>query len=134
MKKSICFLGMLSLLFLTFSCVNNDDTSTVVVSEEAKITKFYLHSDSIKDIDDYVFTIDHDSMLIYNRDSIAYGTRIDSLSFVINPRFSAVYINDTIDFYEASGVYLDFNKEVKLTVVAADEKTSADYYVNDIRS
>lgn len=129
MKKSICFLGLLSLLFLTFSCVNNDDTSTVVVSEEAKITKFYLHSDSIKDIDDYVFTIDHDSMLIYNRDSIAYGTRIDSLSFVLNPRFSSVYINDTLDYYKLNDVYLDFTDSVKFTVVAADKKTSADYWV-----
>ena len=129
MKKSICFLGMLSLLFLTFSCVNNDDTSTSVVSEEAKITKFYLHSDSIKDIDDYVFTIDHDSMLIYNRDSIAYGTRIDSLSFVLNPRFSSVYINDTLDYYKLNDVYLDFTDSVKFTVVAADKKTSAAYWV-----
>ena len=128
MKRGNYILGMLSLLFLTFSCVKNDNTNTVV-SEDAVITSFYLYSDSIKNIADYDFTIDNDKKLIYNYDSITYGTRIDSLSFVISPRFSAVYINDTIDFYEASGVYLDFNKEVKFTVVAADEKTSADYYV-----
>lgn len=129
MKKSIYIFGMLSLLLLAFSCGKKNDTSATIISEEAVITNFYLYSDSIKNIDDYVFTIDNDSMLIYNYDSIDYGTRIDSLSFVINPRFSSVYINDSIDFYKASGVCLDFNKEVKFTVVAADEKTSADYWV-----
>jgi hypothetical protein len=68
-------------------------------------------------------------MLIYNYDSIDYGTRIDSLGFVITPRFHAVYINDTLDFYSMSSVALDFTKEVKITVVASDEKTSADYRV-----
>ena len=57
-------------------------------------------NDSIKGIGDYAFVIDNDSMLIYNSDSIDYGTRIDSLGFVITPRFSSVYVNDTIDLYD----------------------------------
>ena len=128
MKKSIFFLGVLFLMLFAVSCTQNNNNTTVI-SEEAKISLFYLYSDSIEGIEDYVFTIDNDSMLIYNYDSIDYGTRIDSLSFMINPRFSAIYINDTLDYYALNDVYLDFTKEVKFTVVAADEKTSADYFV-----
>lgn len=116
-------------MFLLLSCVKNSDTSTNLIAEDAVITNFYLYSDSIKTIDDYVFTIDNDSMLIYNYDSIDYGTRIDSLSFVITPKFAEMYVNDTIDFYNATGVVLDFNQRVKITVVAKDKKETADYYV-----
>ena len=110
MKRGIYFFGLMSLLLMLFSCVRNDDASTSTISEDAIITNFYLYSDSIKNIDDYRFTIDNDSMLIYNYDSIAYGTRIDSLSFVITPNFSAVYVNDSINFTKSSGVVLDFTK------------------------
>jgi hypothetical protein len=48
---------------------------------------------------------------------------------VLNPRFSSVYINDTLDYYKLNEVYLDFTKKMKFTVVAADEKSSADYWV-----
>ena len=116
-------------MFLLLSCVKNSDTSTNLIAEDAVITNFYLYSDSIKTIDDYVFTIDNDSMLIYNYDSIDYGTRINSLSFVITPKFAEMYVNDTIDFYNATGVVLDFNQRVKITVVAKDKKETADYYV-----
>lgn len=116
------------MLFAT-SCLDNGGTTSSAISDEAKITSFYLYSDSIEGIDDYVFTIDNDSMLIYNYDSIDYGTRIDSLSFVLNPRFSSVYINDTLDYYNLTEVYLDFTNGVKFTVVASDEETSADYFV-----
>lgn len=129
MKRSVYFFGFLFLLFSATSCLDKGETSSTIISDEAVITKFYLYSDSIKDIDEYVFTIDNDSMLIYNYDSIDYGTRIDSLSFVINPKFSSVYINDTLDYYNLTEVYLNFTNGVKFTVVAADKKTSADYYV-----
>ena len=129
MKRSVYFFGFLFLLFSATSCLDKGETSSTIISDEAVITKFYLYSDSIKDIDEYVFTIDNDSMLIYNYDSIDYGTRIDSLSFVINPKFSSVYINDTLDYYNLTEVYLNFTNGVKFTVVASDKKTSADYYV-----
>ncbi len=128
MKKSIYILGMFFLMLFAISCMKNDN-NTVIISEEAKISSFYLYSDSIKGIENYVFTVDDDKMLIYNYDSIDYGTRIDSLSFVLNPHFHKVYINDTLDYYKLTGVYLDFTNEVKFTVVAADGTTSADYHV-----
>ncbi len=129
MKKCVYILGMFFLMLFATSCLDNGGTASTLISDEAKITSFYLYSDSIDEIDDYVFTIDHDSMSIYNYDSIDYGTRIDSLSFVLNPRFHKVYINDTLDYYNLTEVYLDFTNGVKFTVVAADEKTSADYWV-----
>lgn len=127
MKNRFCLFALLLGVCLT-SCLNSS-APTGAVSEEAVITKFYLYNDSIKGIGDYAFVIDNDSMLIYNSDSIDYGTRIDSLGFVITPRFSSVYVNDTIDLYDKDKLFLDFTKEVKITVVAADEKTSADYRV-----
>lgn len=129
MKKIILFWGMLFVLFMATSCLDKGGTTSTIISEEAVITNFYLYNDSIEGISDYDFIIDEDSHLIYNYDSIAYGTRIDSLGFVITPRFSAIYINDSIDYYAVNEIFLDFSKEVKFTVVAADEKTSADYHV-----
>lgn len=128
MRKNIYFLGILFLM-LFVSC-NKDNNNQTAISEEAVITSFYLYSDSITGISNYTFTIDNDSMLIYNYDSIAYGTEVDSLAFVLNPHFHKVYINDSIDFYELAGVYLDFTKDVKFTVVAADKIKSADYRVH----
>ena len=127
MKIKFYLFGLLLMGCLT-SCLESS-TSTTAVSDEAVITNFYLYNDSIEGISDYKFLIDEDSMLIYNYDSIDYGTRIDSLAFAITPRFHAVYINDTLDFYAATSVFLDFTNEVKITVVASDEKTSADYRV-----
>ena len=127
MKIKFYLFGLLLMGCLT-SCLESS-TSTTAVSDEAVITNFYLYNDSIEGISDYEFLIDEDSMLIYNYDSIDYGTRIDSLAFAITPRFHAVYINDTLDFYAATSVFLDFTNEVKITVVASDEKTSADYRV-----
>jgi len=129
MKRSVYFFGFLFLLFFVTSCMDKGNTSSTIISDEAVITNFYLYSDSIKEIDDYKFTIDNDSMLIYNYDSISYGTEVDSLSFVLNPRFSSVYINDTLEYYKMEDVYLDFTERVKFTVVASDKKSSADYYV-----
>ncbi len=128
MRKSVYILGVL-LMAMLVSCLNTDDTTNQHIAEEAVITNFYLYSDSVSTIDDYVFTIDNDSMVIYNYDSIAYGTRLDSLSFVVTPKFAEMYVNDTLDYYATSGVFLDFNQEVKLTVVAKDKKETASYYV-----
>lgn len=130
MKTKFYILGISFLVLFLSSCLDGKDTTTsTIISDEAVVSSFYLYSDSIKGIEDYVFIVDNDSMLIYNYDSIDYGTRIDSLSFILNPRFSSVYINDTLDYYLMNKVYLDFTKEVKFTVVASDEKTSADYRV-----
>jgi hypothetical protein len=127
MKIKFYLFGLLLMGCLT-SCLEGS-TSSTAVSDEPVITNFYLYSDSVKGISDYVFLINEDSMLIYNYDSIDYGTRIDSLGFTITPRFHAVYINDTLDFYAMKDVCLDFRNEVKITVVASDKKTSADYRV-----
>ena len=112
MKRSVYFFGFLFLLFFVTSCIDKGNTSSTIISDEAVITNFYLYSDSIKEIDDYKFTIDNDSMLIYNYDSISYGTEVDSLSFVLNPSFSSVYINVTLEYYKMEDVYLDFTERV----------------------
>lgn len=127
MKIKFYLFGLLLMGCLT-SCLEGSVSSSAV-SDEPVITNFYLYSDSVKGISDYVFLINEDSMLIYNYDSIDYGTRIDSLGFTITPKFHAVYVNDTLNLYEMKDLCLDFREEVKITVVASDKKTSADYRV-----
>ena len=90
-KKYISWVGILSLLFVFAACMGDDDNASYVTYNDTGISAFslsaanqYLHTtgsegqDSIYKkavtVSDYKFYIDQENNLIYNPDSLPYGT------------------------------------------------------------
>ncbi|MFI3297498.1 MAG: DUF6242 domain-containing protein [bacterium] len=123
------------LIFAFSSCLTRDlsdysDDAEMVTFYLYSDTTRYLYSDTIAEISEYTFTVDDDELLVYNSDSIDYGTRIDSLLPIIAPTFLKIYINDTIEYVISDSVYLDFTQPMTFTVYASDLKTYQTYTVN----
>lgn len=106
------------------SCLDSNKTTTEI-SDKAVITQFTLKGNET--VESYSFTIDSDSMVIYNSDSITCGTSLDSLYAIITPTFYKVWVNDTIDLYMFDTLWMNFENPVTYTVVASDKKTEATY-------
>lgn len=124
--------GIIKALFLTIivastlsSCLEPNKNNTENIAEKPVITKFVLKGN--RDIEGTRFSIDQDSLLIYNNDSISLDAKIDSLYAIITPRFHKVYVNDSIDLYLFDTLWMNFNNPIKYTVVAADKKKQATY-------
>jgi hypothetical protein len=126
MKVKFYWLVLFFLSFFVTSCLDREE-QTDQYSKDAVVTRFYLYSDSVKSVSDVEFTIDEAKKLIYNYDSIDFGVPVDSLCPMIAPKFYKIYVNDTIDYQDTA--FFDFTKDVKITVVASDKVTSADYVV-----
>lgn len=123
----------LTILFsvVLYSCNLNSDTSTTV-SDDATITAFSINeNDSSENASDAVFTINDETGIIENVDSLPYQTRIDSLIPSISFTSSDGYIiNDTLTYNLYSTLEaLDFTKPIKITNVASDGVTKKDYTV-----
>ena len=105
-------------------------SSSSSVSEGTTISYLRMISPFDDDVyDDYSFTIDTVNNLIYNEDSLPYGTRLDSLAPVLSPVFSKCVIDDTINLYANDTVYVDFTSEHVLTVTASGDSLSRNYRI-----
>lgn len=124
MKHLSIWLVIVAALVTIISC-SEDNKNTTTISETAKITSFLLKGNDT--VNSCTFTIDQDSFLIYNADSLTMGTSIDSLYALIRPTFYKIWINDTVDMYLYDTLWLNFENEIRYTVVAADKKTEATY-------
>lgn len=118
----------MAVLCVAVAC-DDDNNNGSGISDEAKVTKFYLTSDSISDLKNYTFVIDNTNMLIYNLDSMDFGTDLSCVYPMMNPKFYSAYFNDSINYYVYDTVYIDFTDTVTLTVVASDKVTSATYSI-----
>lgn len=127
MKRLSFFIAATAILAAAFtSCLGENNDVDKKISETAKITRFSLKGNSI--VEKCSFTVDQDSLLIYNADSLDMNASLDSLYAVINPTFHKVYINDTIDMYMFDTLWLNFeDNQFTFKVVAADKKTNATY-------
>lgn len=103
--------------------------STSTISEGTTINHLRMLSPFDSNVKSYVFTIDTVNNLIYNKDSLAYGTRIDSLAPVITPIFNTCMIDGETSLYEKDTVYVDFTKEHTLTVTSVGDKKSRTYKI-----
>ncbi|GHS91177.1 hypothetical protein FACS1894203_1470 [Bacteroidia bacterium] len=73
-KGFYIFCSVIMISVLT-SCLGSDDTE-VLIPIDAQITTFRVSHDSVPALDSLVFSIDHFKGLIYNHDSLRYGTEI----------------------------------------------------------
>lgn len=126
MKKLIYTMAVVMIFIIAFSCKKSD---SVVYSDTAVVSAFYVKSYFSNDAKKYTFVIDEENKLIYNPDSFAYGMRVDSLTPVIAPNFTDALIDGEISLTGSDTVWIDFRTEHVLTVTASDKQTKQSYVV-----
>ncbi|MDR1919810.1 MAG: DUF5018 domain-containing protein [Tannerellaceae bacterium] len=118
-------------MMLMASCLNSDDITTTEL-KDAQISSLVLSHDSVTNLGSVKFTIDQLQGLIFNKDSLPYGTQINK---VICTLTYAVGVNAIGVAQEASGDTiwwngtdsLDFSKPVKFFTTAYDGLTQKTY-------
>lgn len=100
MKHKTSILASLCLVILLSACENS--TTTAVTSSVAKLSSFsFAQNDSIPGLAKAVFTIDErlDTGLVWNKDSMLFGTRLDSVvpkfTFAATPGSAFLTLPDT---------------------------------------
>ena len=120
------FLGLLALsVTLLTSCLDSDKTT---LSDNAKITRFIIYNDSIAGLDHIVLTIDNDNNTIYNADSLAYGTVLDSVYLdIYGSTLASIIINDSITYEDS--LIVDLNQPLLVRSFAKNMVAYRDYTV-----
>lgn len=124
--KRFILLAIAAVVMLFTGCKK---TSDQVISEGTTVNYLRMYSPYDSNVKNYAFTIDTVNNLIFNEDSLAFGTRVDELSPMITPIFSTCMIDGEIDLYSEDTVYVDFTKEHTLTVTSAGDKNSRTYKI-----
>ncbi len=122
-------------LILVVSC--NSNAHVANPSSDASILGVYIqYNDSSPYASRAIFTVNQTDSMIYNIDSLPYGTKVDSLYLTFNfASTSGFIINDTVpeapSFYsrtQASTMRsINFNNPVKIKNLATDEKSFRNY-------
>ncbi len=124
-------------LSLLASCLKNSDADEYILSTDAEILSFKLSHDSIPALDSVVFSIDQLSGLIYNHDSMAFGTDIYEKVIVTYesdaPYRNVLNVTDVANgdsTWVSPGDSLDVSKPVRFKVFAMDGLTTKYYWMN----
>jgi hypothetical protein len=124
-------LRLLVLLFITgifASCWDNFEERDFY---SANILTFsFAAQDTCPDIEDYVFNIDQFKGLIYNLDSLPYGSKVDYLvpTLTFQSSDGNVYINDSL--WDSSDDTLDFTSPVIIKNTSSDGSITRSYKIN----
>ncbi|MDL2244444.1 DUF6242 domain-containing protein [Parabacteroides sp. OttesenSCG-928-J18] len=134
MKKNLVLLITGGFVWLMSSCLG--DTSTTLEAEPAKdaqITEFTLESRVVEELSDVKFTIDQVNGLIFNLDSLPFGTdlkmaicKLSHASTVLEIEYTPEAVGDTLMTYSDTDS-IDFSKPVKFIVTAYDGVTKKNY-------
>ena len=124
-----CFTLLLS------SCLGSDDNEyNYDIAKNCQISSFVLKHDSISSLGTTKFTIDQLNGLIFNQDSLPYGTDVDkviaTVSYATTISIGAVQVvqeavGDTIPWNGTDS--LDYSKPVKFIITAYDGITKKTY-------
>ena len=122
--------------FLMVSCDNSSSQSSPTTSSVAQLSAFaFASNDSMPGLAKAVFTIDEriDTGLVWNKDSILYGTRLDSVvprfTFAATPSAAYLTMPDTIVVLTGYDT-VNFSKQpVYLTIRSSDRSTTKVYEI-----
>ena len=115
------------------SCLADTDDYDHWNTSNCLIASFKLQSDSIPGLENVIFTIDQVNGLIYNKDSMPYGTEINWLvicqvTFEMNPSVVEVFQASTGDSLSWNMTdSLDFSDYVRFDVYSADQNATKRY-------
>lgn len=134
--KRALYLFIFTILSLSLnSCLFDDDDDDVDYSlyTDAELISFSLSHDSVSELKNLNFTIDQRKSLIYNYDSLAYGTDIYKFEKVIVTYTSGAYVSNVMaiadgdSIWIASGDSLNISDPLTLRVHALDGVTTKEY-------
>ena len=111
---NIIYILLCSVVVAMFACTSSS-TTTYTPSDDPTVATLTLSNDSFPALKKAVFTIDEriDTGLIYNVDSITYGTRIDSA--VVSFTFNASAISAAIIFTPTDTISLSGKDTINFT-------------------
>lgn len=125
-------MGLSWFLMSLSSCLGENNTTTEVSDDPRLVALAFEKNDSIPHLNEAVFTIDQDNGLVYNKDSLPYQTRIDS----VWPKFTFASTAGSLLFVEEDTIYLtgadtiDFTKcPIRLLNYAANGVDSKEYTI-----
>ncbi|MGL5561242.1 MAG: DUF6242 domain-containing protein [Tannerellaceae bacterium] len=132
MKRNFYILLSACVGLILTSCMDNDTPITYEVSKDAQIYDFSVSNDSIEGLGDVKFSIDQLTGLIYNRDSLPFGTKVeDVICSITTKSASKIEVKETypVDttFTWKTEDSVNFAKPVVFNVYAADLTTSKSY-------
>ncbi|MDR1747056.1 MAG: DUF6242 domain-containing protein [Tannerella sp.] len=134
MKKNKCLLWIAGCIVTALSSCLGDVTVSEWNLSNCQIQSFALSNDSIEGLSDVVFTIDQVNGLIFNRDSMPYGTVIDrkvvcTVEFVLGYVSSIkIYPEATQESIEWNGSdSIDFSAPVRFIIESYDKKEIKTY-------
>lgn len=127
------FLYILTLTAAVFMAACSNNRSSYTPSSVAKLTGFRVVHDSFPNLSSTLFTIQElsDTGLVFNADSIAFATRIDSLatffSFAATPGSATISYPDTTRSLTGSDTLNYTRQPIYLTIVSSDGTTRKVY-------
>ena len=133
MKRILYILGIFGLIFL-FGCESSSSKSTL--SSVAELTAFsFANNDSFPGLAKAVFTIEErlDTGLVWNKDSMLYGTSLDSVvpkfTFTASPSAAYLTMPDTVVALTGYDT-LNFSQgPIYLTIRSADKTVTKTYEI-----
>ena len=134
MKKKYLQLWLLGCLAcMTSSCLRDVEQYDYWNQSNCLISSFKLQNSSIPELENVIFTIDQINGLIYNKDSMPYGTEIKELVvcevlFEIKPSAVDVYQAATDETFSLNSTdSLNFSDYVRFDVYSADQTVTKRY-------
>ncbi|MDR0799804.1 MAG: DUF6242 domain-containing protein [Dysgonamonadaceae bacterium] len=136
LKTGFALLYCLVFCTLFTACLGDgDDNSTIVIADDAEILSFSLSHDSIPALKTTVFSIDQINGVIFNRDSLVFGTQMrDTLLIAYTNGTSVANVfridgqKDTI--WITSGDKIPVAQLSPLQVMSLDRKNIKEYTVH----
>ena len=136
--RKFFFIIIAVLVFGLYGC-ESKTTTVSSTSSIAKLSSFsFANNDSMPGLAQAVFTIEErlDTGFVYNKDSILYGTRLDSVvpkfTFAATPGAAFLTFPDTTVVLTGYDT-LDFNKKPVYLTVRSSDKTATKTYQIDAR-
>lgn len=138
MKNKIVLFLTGCFLLLSSSCLDsdNDNGDAIEAPKNCLISSFKLAHDSIPGLSDVKFTIDQINGLIFNIDSMPYGTVLEE-KVICTVEYLNTYTVESIEVQQGDDAELvtwnradslDFSKPVKFVITAYDGLTRKSYW------
>lgn len=127
MRKLMSSLFFVSIVVFLTSCDLDRNSSENEASTNAKITAFSIYNDSIPALKKAVFKVDQDAKTIANKDSIPYGTSLDSCYVTLTSIAGKITIGDKLYAGKKDTLRFDFKKSQDIVTLALDGETSLTY-------
>ena len=136
MRQRGFYLSILAVLFVGWlsSCSSSSSTTTTL-SSVAQITAFSLANDSFPTLAKAAFAVEErlDTGLIYNKDSLDYGVRIDSVlmkvTYAASPSSASLHIADTIMTYVYTDTVNLTEGPIYFTIISQDNNVVKTYEI-----